>query len=82
LKNSGNAVIQALLKDGTFTPRAIVRNPDSDAALNLKAQGVDVVKGDGLDKESLVSALRGSEAVFGVRAKPNFVFPAKINTSM
>ncbi|KAJ7808678.1 hypothetical protein B0H14DRAFT_2460902 [Mycena olivaceomarginata] len=62
----GNAVIQALLKDGTFTPRAIVRNPDSDAALNLKAQGVDVVKGDGLDKESLVSALRGSEAVFGL----------------
>jgi uncharacterized protein YbjT (DUF2867 family) len=81
LKNSDNAVIQALLKDRTFTPRAIVRNPDSDAARNLKAQGVDV-KGNGLDKESLVSALRGSEAVFSVRAKLNFVFPTKNNTSM
>jgi len=43
-----------------------MRNPDSEAALKLKTQGVEVVKGDGLDKDSLVGALRGSEAVFGV----------------
>jgi len=70
----GNAVIHALLKDGTFTPRAIIRNPDSEAAVKLKAAGVEVVKGDGLDKESLVAALRGSEAVFGVTAP---IFPIK-----
>ncbi|KAJ6453068.1 hypothetical protein C8R45DRAFT_1056933 [Mycena sanguinolenta] len=68
----GNAVIHALLKDGTFTPRAIVRNPDSEAALKLKRQGVEVVKGDGMDKEPLVGALRGSEAVLGVKGEgPN-----------
>ncbi|KAJ7878826.1 hypothetical protein B0H14DRAFT_2567117 [Mycena olivaceomarginata] len=55
-------------QDGTFTPRAIVRNPDSDAVHNLKAQGVEIVKGDALKKDSLVDALRGSEAVFGVTA--------------
>ncbi|KAF7364725.1 NmrA domain-containing protein [Mycena venus] len=74
--NQGNAVVHALLKDGTFTPRAITRNPDSEAALKLKAQGVEVVKGDGLDKESLVGALRGSEAVFGVTT-PTDVWPLK-----
>ncbi|KAJ6485232.1 hypothetical protein DFH09DRAFT_1339825 [Mycena vulgaris] len=41
----GAAVVRALLKDGTFTPRAI---------------------GDWMDKASLVSAMRGSEAVFAL----------------
>ncbi|KAJ6583831.1 hypothetical protein DFH09DRAFT_1433738 [Mycena vulgaris] len=64
----GSAIVHALLKDGTFTPRAIARNPDSSAALKLKAQGIEVVQGDSLDKGSLVAALRGSEAVFAVTA--------------
>ncbi|KAJ6585542.1 hypothetical protein B0H19DRAFT_1250346 [Mycena capillaripes] len=55
-----------LLKDGTFTPRAITRNPESEASLKLKERGVEVVKGDTGDKTSLVNALRGSEAVFAV----------------
>jgi uncharacterized protein YbjT (DUF2867 family) len=38
----------------------------------LKAQGVEIVKGDGLKKDSLVDALRGSEAVFGVCAESDF----------
>ncbi|KAJ7082954.1 hypothetical protein C8R44DRAFT_822638 [Mycena epipterygia] len=63
----GSAVINALLKDATFTPRAITRSPESETALKLKARGVEVVKGDFLDKASLVNALRGSEAVFAVR---------------
>ncbi|KAJ7708352.1 hypothetical protein B0H17DRAFT_917387 [Mycena rosella] len=63
----GSAVIRALLKDGTFTPRAISRDPTSEAALKLKASGVEVVKGDPLNKASLLSALHGSEAVFAVR---------------
>ncbi|KAJ7741388.1 NAD(P)-binding protein [Mycena metata] len=59
----GSAVVRALLKDRTFTPRAITRNPASETALKLKAEGAEVVQGDPLDKESLVAALRGSEAV-------------------
>ncbi|KAJ7160146.1 hypothetical protein C8R46DRAFT_1107162 [Mycena filopes] len=62
----GSAVIRGILEDGTFTPRAITRNPHSEAARKLQTQGVEVVQGDALDKTSLVAALRGSEAVFGV----------------
>ncbi|KAJ7663302.1 hypothetical protein DFH06DRAFT_1324776 [Mycena polygramma] len=60
----GAAVARALLKDGTFSPRAITRNPNSEAALKLKAEGIEVVKGDPLGRASLTDALRGSEAVF------------------
>ncbi|KAJ7499578.1 hypothetical protein FB451DRAFT_1014336 [Mycena latifolia] len=63
----GSAVVEALLKDGIFTPRAISRNPGSEASLKLKVHGVEVVKGNSGNKESLVEALRGSEAVFTVR---------------
>ncbi|KAJ7160196.1 NAD(P)-binding protein [Mycena filopes] len=63
-----------MLKDGTFTARAISRNPDSEAALKLRALGVEVVKGDNLDKASLVAAVKGSEAVFSVTFP---IFPIK-----
>ncbi|KAJ7089505.1 hypothetical protein C8R43DRAFT_939118 [Mycena crocata] len=72
--HQGSAVVHALLKDGTFIPRAILRNPESDAALKLKGLGVEVAKGDLLDKASLVNALHGSEAVFGVTFP---IFPLK-----
>ncbi|KAJ7675601.1 NmrA-like domain-containing protein [Mycena polygramma] len=72
----GSSVLEALLKDGTFTPRAISRDPESEAAQKLKARGVDVVKGDTADKASLVSALRGSEGVFAVTLR-NIVDAAK-----
>ncbi|KAF7361046.1 NmrA domain-containing protein [Mycena sanguinolenta] len=62
----GGAVVDALLKDGTFVPRAITRDPESEASKKLKARGVEVVKADSIDKASLVAALRGSEAVFAV----------------
>ncbi|KAJ7738370.1 hypothetical protein B0H16DRAFT_1694844 [Mycena metata] len=71
---TSSSVVQALLKDGTFTPRAITRDPASDPAQKLKAQGVEVVKGDSLDKPSLLNALHGSEAVFVVTAP---IFPIK-----
>ncbi|KAF7302377.1 NmrA domain-containing protein [Mycena chlorophos] len=62
----GSSVVKALLKDGTFKPRAISRNPSSDASKALQALGAEVVAGDSLDKDSLVKALQGSEAVFAV----------------
>ncbi|KAJ7133488.1 hypothetical protein C8R44DRAFT_829312 [Mycena epipterygia] len=72
----GSAVVDALLKDGTFTPRAIVRNLESEAALKLKERGVELVKGDLVDKASLVSVLRGSEAVF-LATLPTFADPSE-----
>ncbi|KAK7048077.1 NmrA domain-containing protein [Favolaschia claudopus] len=68
----GGSVVDALLKDGSFVPRAITRDPDSDASKKLKARGVEVVKGDSGDKAGLVRALQGSEGVFGVTLPPFF----------
>ncbi|KAJ7769962.1 hypothetical protein B0H16DRAFT_1715595 [Mycena metata] len=67
----GSAVVDALLKEGTFTPRTITRDSHSEASQKLKARGVQVVQADSLDKASLVSALNGSEAVFALTV-PHF----------
>ncbi|KAJ7142857.1 NAD(P)-binding protein [Mycena epipterygia] len=73
----GGAVLDAVLADGKYTPRAVSRNVDSAGSKALIAKGVEVVKGNLWDKESLKGAIRGSEAVFGTT---NFfdpeVFPA------
>ncbi|KAJ7111451.1 hypothetical protein C8R44DRAFT_742564 [Mycena epipterygia] len=42
--NSTSSAAKALLKDGTFTPRALTRDPTSDAALKLKESGAEVVQ--------------------------------------
>ena len=62
----GGSVINAALKDGTYRLRAITRNPTSDKAEKLRAQGVEVVQADIGDEQSLVAAFAGSAAVFGV----------------
>ncbi|KAJ7683468.1 hypothetical protein B0H17DRAFT_941907 [Mycena rosella] len=62
----GASIVNAILKDGTFTPRAITRNPASEAGLAMKARGAEVAKADLANKASMVEALRGSEAVFGL----------------
>jgi uncharacterized protein YbjT (DUF2867 family) len=67
IRYSGGSVVDALLKHGIFTPHAISRDPQFEASKKLAARGVQVVKGDALDKMALVGALRGSEAVFAVR---------------
>ncbi|KAF8177787.1 NAD(P)-binding protein [Mycena galopus ATCC 62051] len=73
----GSAVLEAVLADGKYTPRAISRSLDSAASKALIARGVEVVVGNLWDKESVKKAIRGSEAVFG---NTNFwdpeVFPA------
>ncbi|KAI0248743.1 hypothetical protein BJV78DRAFT_1233069 [Lactifluus subvellereus] len=58
----GSAVVDALLSDGTFTPRAITRNPASDKALALKARGAEVAQADIWDKESIIKAITGWKA--------------------
>lgn len=62
----GGSVVSAILSDGTFAVRAATRNPDSDASKKLKERGVEVVKADLSDKESVKAAVAGSEGVFGV----------------
>jgi hypothetical protein len=63
-------VLNAILADGTFIPRAVTRNTSSENALKLKARGAEVVQADLWDVESLKKAITGSEGVFGVSALP------------
>ena len=65
-RSSGSAVVDHLLKDGTFVPRAVTRDPNSAASRALAARGAEVVAGDLGDKESVKKALKGAEVVFGV----------------
>ncbi|KAF8552074.1 NAD(P)-binding protein [Imleria badia] len=62
----GSSVVRALLDDGTFTPRAVTRNANSEKAQKLKQLGAEVVEGDLWDVASLKNAMKGSEGVFGV----------------
>ncbi|KAJ7496337.1 NAD(P)-binding protein [Mycena galericulata] len=73
----GSSVLQAVLADGKYTPRAVSRNVESAASKALIAKGVEVVQANLFDKESVKKAIQGSEVVFGIT---NFwdpsVFPA------
>ncbi|TRM63872.1 hypothetical protein BD626DRAFT_262100 [Schizophyllum amplum] len=60
----GTSAIHALLKDGTFKPRAVTRNAHSDSALALAALGCEVVEATFTDKEAIKRAVTGAECVF------------------
>ncbi|KAL1719045.1 hypothetical protein EV715DRAFT_290711 [Schizophyllum commune] len=60
----GTSAVQALIKDGTFTPRAVTRNATSDAARALAALGAEVVEATYDDKEAIKRAVTGAECVF------------------
>ncbi|KAF2465797.1 NAD(P)-binding protein [Lindgomyces ingoldianus] len=62
----GSSVLNSLASNTShpFTLRGITRNPSSSSAQKLAASGVDVVKADGWDKDSLISAFKGSWGVF------------------
>jgi uncharacterized protein YbjT (DUF2867 family) len=60
-------VVDTVLADGKYTPRAVSRSLDTAGSKALIAKGVEVVVGNLWDKESLKKAIRGSDAVFGVR---------------
>lgn len=62
----GGAVTKALLNNG-WKVRAIVRNPQSDKALALQNAGVELVKGDLNDAQSIYDAMKGAYGVFSVQ---------------
>ncbi|KAL4937918.1 hypothetical protein BDV06DRAFT_65267 [Aspergillus oleicola] len=62
----GGSVIKALQNNPTWTIRATTRNPLSDAAKALIGQGIEVVKADLHDVDSLVAAFTGTTAIFAV----------------
>lgn len=65
--NQGAGVLSALLKQpNKYKIRAVTRRPDSEAAVALRAQGVDVVKADIDDINSLKVAFAGSHIIYAV----------------
>ena len=71
---TGGAVAQHLLKGGCRV-RALVRDPNKDAAQALEKQGAEVVQGDLDDRMSLDRALRG---VYGVFSFPNLAMGVEV----
>jgi uncharacterized protein YbjT (DUF2867 family) len=61
-------VVDALLGDSTFVPRAIVREVASEASRSLRSKGAQVTHAESTDTASLKTALEGCEAVFLVTA--------------
>jgi uncharacterized protein YbjT (DUF2867 family) len=62
----GGAVARALQGSG-FHLRGLTRKPESDRALALTRQGIEIVKGDLDDEATLRPALAGAWGVFGVQ---------------
>lgn len=63
--NQGGAVVQHLLpKDHHI--RTLTRNPDSPKAKRLEEQGVEVLKGDFFNAESLINAAKGMDTVYAM----------------
>ncbi|KAF3200934.1 hypothetical protein TWF679_000559 [Orbilia oligospora] len=68
--NQGGSIIKNILAHPTLSKeyklRGVTRNPESDRAKALTAQGVEMVAGDMEVSESVSKAIEGSYAVFGV----------------
>lgn len=59
-------MLESILADGEFTPRALTRNIASEAAQQISRRGVEVVQADLGDLESLRKGFTGCEGVFCV----------------
>jgi uncharacterized protein YbjT (DUF2867 family) len=63
----GGAVAQALVTDGRWQVRALSRDPASHAARLLSVAGMEVVRADMDDLDSLQHAMAGAYGVFSVQ---------------
>lgn len=67
--NQGGATVDALLADRRdWNVRALVRNPDTEPAQALKQRGVELVRGDLDDAESVKRAVAGAYGVYSVQS--------------
>ncbi|KAI5463906.1 putative NAD dependent epimerase/dehydratase [Mariannaea sp. PMI_226] len=62
----GKAVIAAFANNPEYRIRGLTRNPDSASAEALRSQGIEIVKADIGDLDSLKSAFSGSHIIFAV----------------
>ncbi|KAH8698339.1 hypothetical protein BGW36DRAFT_294167 [Talaromyces proteolyticus] len=64
--NQGGSVAQRFLQDSQYRVRGITRDPASAKAQELSSQGVEIVKADLEDVDSLVAAFHGANVIFSV----------------
>ncbi|KAI1427266.1 hypothetical protein F5Y12DRAFT_738202 [Xylaria sp. FL1777] len=64
--NQGGSVAQRFLQDLTFKVRGLTRNPTSEKAKQLAAQGIEIVQAELDDVQSLKYAFRGANLIFSV----------------
>ncbi|KAH7327248.1 hypothetical protein BKA65DRAFT_566619, partial [Rhexocercosporidium sp. MPI-PUGE-AT-0058] len=76
--NQGGSVAQAFLQDPSWKIRGTSRDPTKASSQALIAQGIEIVPGDVDDVESLKSAFRGANLIFGNTAFSNaFAMPTE-----
>jgi len=63
--NQGGAVVKSLLPKG-YSIRTLTRKPDSPKAKQLAKEGVEVMKGDFSDSNSLIKAAKGVDTVYAM----------------
>ncbi len=75
----GGSLIRAMLNhpESGFIPRAVVRDLNSDHAEVLKSQGVELVKGNLDDKQSIKVAFKGVYGAFCVTPYWEYVSPER-----
>ncbi|KAI9840666.1 MAG: hypothetical protein M1837_001390 [Sclerophora amabilis] len=64
--NQGASVADVFVKEAGWKVRGITRDPTKASSKALVERGIEVVKGDLNDKESLVEAFKGANVVYGV----------------
>ncbi|QDW64457.1 NmrA/HSCARG family protein [Oerskovia sp. KBS0722] len=64
----GGAVVRSLLTSGAWTVRAVVRDPESDAARALADAGAELVRADLDQPETLRAAFDGAHGVYSVQS--------------
>ncbi|EAQ88704.1 hypothetical protein CHGG_05323 [Chaetomium globosum CBS 148.51] len=64
--NQGGSVARRFLQDSRFAVRGLTRDPSSAAAKELAALGVEVVRADLDDVDSLKTAFAGANIIFSV----------------
>ncbi|PSN59356.1 NAD(P)-binding protein [Corynespora cassiicola Philippines] len=64
--SQGGGVVNVMKNTPGWKVRAITRNPESDAAKKLVAEGIDVIQASFDDEVSLTKAFEGVSAIFAV----------------
>ena len=64
--NQGGSVAQRFLKDPNFKVRGLTRDPTSEKAKQLAAQGIEIVQAELNDVQSLKDAFKGANLIFSV----------------